>query len=383
MNLFSERRFTRWIILAVSVVLIGLFLWNISIFFDRIKKEERKKMEIWVEAYSNIINNDLEDNVDPLSLTVIERNSSTPMIEFDVDKETYKTRNISDRNLETKAEIQDLIETYKSQNTPIKVTHEGELLSIIYYGNSDVLQKLKYFPVVIIVAIMLFILVMYYFYITSKSNEQNKLWAGMAKETAHQIGTPLSSLVGWTELLKTTEVKKSYIGEMEKDIYRLQTITERFSKIGSTPTLREVDFVQLTTESFEYLKSRSSKLVELSLNKPDKTIKVALNEELFGWCVENLVKNATDATKGRGQIDLEIKEAQKHVYLYVSDTGKGLPSNKYKRIFKPGYTSKKRGWGLGLSLAKRIIEDYHEGRIKVLKSEIGKGTTFEIRLQKA
>jgi len=244
------------------------------------------------------------------------------------------------------------------------------------------LQKLKYLPAVIIIAIVLFILIMYYFYITSKSNEQSKLWAGMAKETAHQIGTPLSSLVGWTELLKTTSVQKSYITEMEKDIQRLETITERFSKIGSAPTLQKMDFVEITKESFDYFNARSSKLVELSLKTPDKEIPVELNAQLFSWCIENLVKNATDATRGRGKIDLEIKDKQKYVYLYVSDTGKGIPKNKYKRIFKPGYTSKKRGWGLGLSLAKRIIEEYHEGRIKVLKSELGKGTTFEIRLRK-
>ena len=382
MNLFSERRFTRWIILVVSVVLIGLFIWNISIFFDRIKKEERKKMEIWVEAYSNIINSGLDSNVDPLSLTVIERNTSTPMIEFYVENETYKTRNISNHEVETKAEIRDLVETFKSQNPPINVTQDGKLLSKIYYGNSEVLQKLKYLPAVIIIAIVLFILIMYFFYITSKSNEQSKLWAGMAKETAHQIGTPLSSLVGWTELLKTTSVQKSYITEMEKDIQRLETITERFSKIGSAPTLQKMDFVEITKESFDYFNARSSKLVELSLKTPDKEIPVELNAQLFSWCIENLVKNATDATRGRGKIDLEIKDKQKYVYLYVSDTGKGIPKNKYKRIFKPGYTSKKRGWGLGLSLAKRIIEEYHEGRIKVLKSELGKGTTFEIRLRK-
>ena len=202
----------------------------------------------------------------------------------------------------------------------------------------------------------------------------------MAKETAHQIGTPLSSLVGWTEILKDTDVDRSYIMEMEKDITRLKTITERFSKIGSVPNLDPEDIVAQTTMAFDYLKSRSSKLIQFELIKPDQPILVLLNAQLYGWTIENLVKNGIDAMKGQGTIDVEILSTSKKALIRISDTRKGINSRNYKKIFNPGYTTKQRGWGLGLSLAKRIVEEYHKGRIYVLRSEKEKGTTFEISL---
>ena len=203
----------------------------------------------------------------------------------------------------------------------------------------------------------------------------------MAKETAHQIGTPLSSLVGWTELLKSENINQEHVKEIEKDIYRLQTITDRFSKIGSMPKLKKIDIVKATEEAYSYLKSRSSKLIEFDFEAPDQTIYVDLNEQLYSWTIENLVKNAIDAMKGKGKLSIKISTDTKHVYILVSDTGKGIKKHLQKTIFEPGYTSKKRGWGLGLSLAKRIIEDYHDGRIKVLHSEVGKGTTIQVLLK--
>ena len=203
----------------------------------------------------------------------------------------------------------------------------------------------------------------------------------MAKETAHQIGTPLSSLVGWTEILKNENVKEEYISEIEKDIDRLQTITDRFSKIGSAPTLEKVDIVVETKSSYAYLESRSSKLVNFQINVPKDEIFVNINSQLYSWTIENLVKNAIDAMKGKGELTLAISQNEKNVFINISDTGKGLQKNQFNTIFEPGYTTKKRGWGLGLSLAKRIIEDYHNGRIKVLQSEIGKGTTIQISLK--
>ena len=203
----------------------------------------------------------------------------------------------------------------------------------------------------------------------------------MAKETAHQIGTPLSSLVGWTEILRSENVKPEFLTEIEKDITRLQTITDRFSKIGSVPTLEEADIVKETIESYDYLKSRSSKLIDFEIKTPEASIVVPLNRQLYSWTIENLVKNAIDAMKGKGQLKIEIKRDSKAVYINISDSGKGISKQNFNTIFQPGYTSKKRGWGLGLSLAKRIIEDYHKGKIKVLQSEIGKGTTMQISLK--
>ena len=201
------------------------------------------------------------------------------------------------------------------------------------------------------------------------------------KETAHQIGTPLSSLVGWTEILKSENINPDYIVEIEKDIDRLQTITDRFSKIGSAPTLRKVDIVEATRSSFDYLKARSSRLINFESNIPENEILVHLNAQLFSWTIENLVKNGIDAMKGKGDLKLELSQSEKYVFINISDTGKGISKQQFTKIFEPGYTTKKRGWGLGLSLAKRIINDYHNGKIKVLSSEIGKGTTIQIMLK--
>jgi signal transduction histidine kinase len=203
----------------------------------------------------------------------------------------------------------------------------------------------------------------------------------MAKETAHQIGTPLSSLVGWTEILKSENINPDYIIEIEKDIDRLQTITDRFSKIGSLPTLKKGDIVEATKSSYGYLKARSSKLITFESNIPENEILVNLNEQLFSWTIENLVKNAIDAMKGKGHLKLELTQLENQVFITITDTGKGIPKQQFTKIFEPGYTTKRRGWGLGLSLAKRIIEDYHNGKIKVLNSEIGKGATIQIMLK--
>ena len=381
MTFNDENRFIRWFILVSSIAIVGIFLWNVSIFFNRLKKEERDKMEIWVNAYSEILNSDLNEDI-PVELMVLSKNTSTPMIIYNQKDDLYDSRNIPRKQAGNKEQIEELVTEFSSEYKPIEIAVKGEKFGTLYYGNSSLLNKLKYFPIGILMIVILYLAMLYYFYSTTKSHDQSKLWAGMAKETAHQIGTPLSSLVGWTEILKQEHVDPSYVEEMEKDIYRLQTITDRFSKIGSLPVLAPTDIVEETVSSYEYLKARSSKLINFSLKVPKEKILVNLNPQLFSWTVENLVKNAIDALKGKGDIDVEIIDEPKRVNILITDTGKGIAKSKYKKIFKPGFTTKKRGWGLGLSLAKRIIEEYHNGKIKVLKSEVGKGTTFEIKLKK-
>lgn len=382
--IFSKKKtYFRWGIIIISVVLLGLFFWSIILFFDQLKKEERKKMEIWVEAQTELIkNSDPDKNFNPILLSIIQKNTSTPMILYTVKTNTYESKNISKKDNLSQAKLKNLADKFKLQYDPIKVYVHDKFYGIVYYGNSSFITKTKYFPFLIISVILLFLALLYYFYTISKSNEQNKLWAGMAKETAHQIGTPLSSLVGWVELLKTENIDQSYIGEMGKDVDRLKTITDRFSKIGSQPTLEKSDLVEAASSSFDYLKNRSSKLIKFSIEKPQHPIMVYLNVQLLSWSIENLVKNAADAVRGKGEIHLKISADAKWVYLRLTDTGKGIAKKDFKRIFMPGETSKKRGWGLGLSLAKRIVEEYHNGKIKVLKSEIGKGTTFEVKLRK-
>ena len=350
-------------------------------FFNTLKENERTKMEIWATAQEDFKKSDqLEISFSQTSLEVIESNSTTPMISFSPKEETYIHRNIDDNKINTPEKRDKLIKQFTEEYMPIEVFYDDELIQIIYFGNSPIINKIKYYPAALILIMLLFFAAIYFFFKTAKAAEQNKLWAGMAKETAHQIGTPLSSLVGWTEILRSENIDPSYIVEMEKDIERLKTITERFSKIGSIPTMTKSDLIAETQASFNYLKSRFSKLIEFSLEIPDTPLYVKLNTQLYGWTIENLIKNGIDAMKGKGEITISIKSNSKYAFIRISDTGKGINKRDFTAIFKPGHTTKKRGWGLGLSLAKRIIEDYHKGKIKVLKSS-PEGTTMEIALR--
>lgn len=265
---------------------------------------------------------------------------------------------------------------------PIKVNYLDDNKVYIYYRRSDLLMQMRYFPLVQILIFGLFVLLAYLLFSYVRRSEQNQVWAGMAKETAHQIGTPLSSLMGWVELLKLEE--KPFVGtaEMEYDIDRLNTITERFSKIGSIPTLEQTDVVAIISKTMKYLQHRFSSKFEFDVQLPVREIVIPLNAALFNWVLENLTKNAIDAMTDKGKITVELTEDDSNVFIDISDTGKGLPRSMYKEIFNPGYTSKKRGWGLGLSLAKRIIENYHKGKIFVKNSVLNQGTTFRIVLKK-
>lgn len=380
MALNFNRNILRWIIVVASFIIISLILWNTYIFFQNFKAEERTKMQNWSFAQTEFIKSDTNANLD-LTLQILNSNTSTPMLVISKDGKVGTYNNIDESKVSDSIYINKLIKKFESENKPIEVFYEDNVYSTIYYGNSPLLNKLKYYPLALLLIIILFAAVAYFFYKSSKNAAQNKLWTGMAKETAHQIGTPLSSLVGWTEILRTENIKQNYIEEIEKDINRLQTITDRFSKIGSIPTLQKCDIVEETLNSFEYLKARSSKLIDFEISTPNESILVDLNQQLYSWTIENLVKNAIDAMKGKGKLNIAINKDDKYVKITVSDTGKGIPKNQFNKIFEPGFTSKKRGWGLGLSLAKRIIEDYHKGKIKVLNSEIDQGTTMQIALK--
>ena len=385
--IFSKHRnLTRWVIVIISFGIISLILWNTYVFFQKFKAEEQSKMDIWATAMKEINKNALDENVNPVADKVFFSEVINPMFIINND-EVVLSNNIDESKLKKKATINRLRAQFSEENEPIEIsyidneTNEKVLFGNLYYGNSEVLNKLKYYPLALLLIILLFSAVVYFFYRSSKIATQNKLWSGMAKETAHQIGTPLSSLIGWAEILKTENVNPEYIVEIEKDISRLQTITERFSKIGSLPTLEKTDIVAETIDSYEYLKTRLSKLIEFELKVPDTPIYVQLNKQLYSWTIENLVKNAIDAMKGKGELLIEISQLENNVKVQITDTGKGLSKNQYKTIFEPGYTTKKRGWGLGLSLAKRIINEFHGGNIRVLRSELKKGTTMQIELK--
>jgi hypothetical protein len=381
--MLKKRTFSRWGFILASLFIISLILWNTYIFFNQLKENERRKMEIWGVAQEELAQMQAGEgnSVSETALTIIRSNSTTPMILHTIKEDIYDGRNIDHLDLNNKKVRDKKIAQFISEYKPIEVSYKDQVYSIIYFGNSPMINKLKFYPAALILIIFLFVLAIYLFYKTSKSAEQNRLWAGMAKETAHQIGTPLSSLIGWTEILKTENVNQDYVVEMEKDIARLETITDRFSKIGSIPKLERHDLVKETKATYYYLQTRISKMVEFQLNLPEEPIYVEMNPQLLSWTIENLVKNGIDAMKGTGKITISIEKSPKLAYIHITDTGKGLSKSEFKGIFTPGYTSKKRGWGLGLSLAKRIIEEYHGGRIRVLKSVPNQGTTMEIALK--
>ncbi|OIQ20263.1 HAMP domain-containing sensor histidine kinase [Lacinutrix sp. MedPE-SW] len=378
----KNRQILRWIIIIASFAIISLILWNTYVFFQKFKDEERAKMEIWSAAQSDFSNsfNDLDSDVNAVVEKIItDTTSVTPMIMVDADNKISIIKNIDTSNISnTNVYLKKIKLQFEKENKPIDVKYKENYYGKIYYGNSNTLNKLKYYPLALLLIIILFAAVVYFFYRSSKIATQNKLWSGMAKETAHQIGTPLSSLIGWTEILKTEEVNPDYIVEIEKDIDRLQTITERFSKIGSLPTLEKADIVIETQKTYKYLKTRSSKLINFKIITPNQPVFVNLNPQLYSWTIENLVKNAIDAMKGKGNLTIKISNLENKVLIMVTDTGKGLTKKQFNSIFEPGYTTKKRGWGLGLSLARRIVEDFHGGKIKVAQSIIEKGTTMQI-----
>ncbi|GAA4066476.1 HAMP domain-containing sensor histidine kinase [Flavobacterium cheonanense] len=378
---FSDRRnTTRWIIIITSFVIVSLILWNTYSFFQIFKQEERVKMQHWALSQKKINTDDLNADLE-LPLQIIQT-ANIPIIVTEKDSIINKI-NIDDDIVNDKTKLRAFLQRLKNQNDPIVMKISEGRTHNLYYGDSSLLNKLKYYPIALLFIIFLFGAVVYNFYKSTKMATQNKLWAGMAKETAHQIGTPLSSLIGWLEIMKADNVDETTVSEIEKDINRLQTITERFSKIGSEPVLETKDIVEETRNSFDYLKSRFSKQVEFTFSAPKNPILVSINPALHSWTIENLMKNAIDAMKGRGKLKIMIEKEGQNIKINVIDSGKGIPKNQYRRVFEPGFTTKRRGWGLGLSLTKRIVEEYHNGKIKVAHSEIDKGTTMQILYKKA
>lgn len=340
-------------------------------------------MELWGMAQQELIENTTVNN---LTFHLVFRQTwINPMIQVDEKGKIIGFKNIDwDPKREDSLVIYNRLDKIKRENQPILIRYQDSLSNInqkLYYGDSILLKKLQYYPLALLLIIFLFGAVLYFVFKTSRISEQNRLWAAMAKETAHQIGTPLTSMIGWITLLQEKE-KSEPLDEMAKDIERLQIITDRFSKVGSLPELSPADVVSETQKTLQYLKRRSSDLIQFQSELPDKKIMLPLNTQLFSWTLENLMKNGIDAMKGKGEISLKLRDETHAIHIEISDTGSGIKKENFKKIFSPGFTTKKRGWGLGLSLAKRIIVDYHKGKISVKSSELDKGTTFEIVLKK-
>ena len=381
LTFIKKNKNNSWLLGAFFIV--ALILWNTNILFQNLKKEERAKMELWGMAQQELIENTTVNN---LTFHLVFRQTwINPMIQVDEKEKIIGFKNIDwDPKREDSLVIYNRLDKIKRENQPILIRYQDSLSNInqkLYYGDSILLKKLQYYPLALLLIIFLFGAVLYFVFKTSRISEQNRLWAAMAKETAHQIGTPLTSMIGWITLLQEKE-KSEPLDEMAKDIERLQIITDRFSKVGSLPELSPADVVSETQKTLQYLKRRSSDLIPFQSELPDKKIMLPLNTQLFSWTLENLMKNGIDAMKGKGEISLKLRDEAHAIHIEISDTGSGIKKENFKKIFSPGFTTKKRGWGLGLSLAKRIIVDYHKGKISVKSSELGKGTTFEIVLKK-
>ena len=381
LTFIKKNKNNSWLLGAFFIV--ALILWNTNILFQNLKKEERAKMELWGMAQQELIENTTVNN---LTFHLVFRQTwINPMIQVDEKGKIIGFKNIDwDPKREDSLVIYNRLDKIKRENQPILIRYQDSLSNInqkLYYGDSILLKKLQYYPLALLLIIFLFGAVLYFVIKTSRISEQNRLWAAMAKETAHQIGTPLTSMIGWITLLQEKE-KSEPLDEMAKDIERLQIITDRFSKVGSLPELSPADVVSETQKTLQYLKRRSSDLIQFQSELPDKKIMLPLNTQLFSWTLENLMKNGIDAMKGKGEISLKLRDEAHAIHIEISDTGSGIKKENFKKIFSPGFTTKKRGWGLGLSLAKRIIVDYHKGKISVKSSELYKGTTFEIVLKK-
>lgn len=379
---FSNRNFKGVLLAFAFLISIGTFIYTRTL-VDKLKQEEHRKVELWAQATLRLAESD-KNSGDELAFTfdVVENNQTVPIIVTDQNDSILYNRNleISD-GPDKQQKLRQILVNMKKQYPPIVISVSPGKKNLIYYSNSVLLKKLRYYPLVQLLILILFILVAYIAFSASRVSEQNRVWVGMAKETAHQLGTPISSLMAWVELLRMQEVDESIVTEIEKDTERLNRITERFSKIGSAPELIETNVVEVLANSIEYLEKRSPKRILFTSNfNPYQEIMIPLNASLFSWVIENLCKNAIDAIEGKGEINVSLYVAPEELYIDVSDTGKGIPKSSFREVFRPGYTTKKRGWGLGLSLAKRIIENYHNGHISVKHSELNKGTTFRIIL---
>jgi signal transduction histidine kinase len=362
---------------AIAIGLCSLLYTHFLI--DKLSEEERKKIELWAEAYRMMIAADNEDANLDFYLRVIENNLTIPIIWVDQDLQVIDVLNIDLPKEQAASYISRELASIKNKYPPITIKF-GNHTQYIYYDDSSILYQLSYYPYVQLGIIILFVAVAYFAFNTSRKSEQNQVWVGLSKETAHQLGTPLSSLLAITEMLKMEEIDQALVNELEKDVSRLNAITERFSKIGSKPATPLTDIGQTVAQSLRYIRKRSSDKVSICFAQPEHPIMLPLSEPLFGWVLENLCKNALDAMAGVGKIAVMLSVVKNQVIVDVSDTGKGIPKRRHKTVFKPGYTTKSRGWGLGLSLTKRIIEDYHNGRIFVLRSDPDKGTVFRIVL---
>jgi hypothetical protein len=386
--MFERIQHIKYVIVMVAICIAVGSLIVSSLMIRDLEAEERERVEIWSEAMRSL--NHADENTDlSLVIRVLNSNHIIPVIVLDKQGEVLTFRNINKEfreNEDSIAYISRLAENYRAMGKEIKIDmttdYDNDDYIIVCYDESIMLRRLAVYPYIQLCIVCLFVLISIFALFATTRAEQNKVWVGLSKETAHQLGTPISSLMAWNEVFKEAYPDDPLISEMEKDVKRLERIAERFSKIGSVPEPKQENILDVLERVVVYMDKRTSRKVKIVTHFPEAPVRVNLISSLFEWVAENLCKNAVDAMGGSGQIDIYVDETDKNVYVEVSDTGKGIPTGNFQSVFKPGFTTKERGWGLGLSLAKRIIEEYHHGKIYVKDSELNVGTTFRIELQK-
>ena len=376
-----QQRNTRILVFILVFSFIGITLWNTNILIQRIEKDEQKQMELWGLAQQQIAaNSDLNQPIDPLTFEVLTAENSIPMIVVDSEKKLLFSNNIEPRKLaqDSIGYVELLIDEFSSIHAPIEIMYKDSLYQKMYYGNSKIINQLRYYPIAFFLIIAFLIGLLIAYYRSSLLVVENKLWTGMAKETAHQLGTPISSLLGWLTILEQQEVEEKILAQIKNDIKRLEIISARFSKIGSLPQRESANLSDVIGDLISYMQIRMPKKILLSFEEIGQAKPIEINTELIAWVLENLIKNSIDAIRGKGVIRVVLNWSN-NARIVIYDTGSGIPKKLQNKVFNPGETTKKRGWGLGLSLAKRIVEQYHEGSL-ILKESSSEGTTFEIQL---
>lgn len=374
----------KFVLASIAVLIIGTTIWFVSNLSRNIQEEERKKVATWVEANRELLRAGSEANLN-LAVDIVTNNTTIPLILTDETGKILDSRNLDSlRIMQDPHFLRNELQAFKKQHPPfiMEVDSRQKMYNYIYYGDSLILRQIRYYPYIQLIVVTLFIAIVLFALSSTNRATQNQVWVGLAKETAHQLGTPLSSMEAWLEILRDNEANATIVTELSKDVDRLKLITDRFSKIGSVPKLEEKDIVAQIENMANYIRKRAPQKVVLTVHSAEEELPAMFSPPLFDWVVENLLKNALDAMEGKGKIDITIENHPTFITIDVADTGKGISKLNFEKVFKPGFSTKKRGWGLGLSLAKRIIEEYHRGRLYVKSSEINKGTTFRILLRK-
>lgn len=382
MKLFENNRILlRYLFIIVAAIIVCSSLLVSHYLVKDLSKEERNKIEIWAEATKEMAGN-AEDLSMILIIQVLNSNTTIPVILYDKKDDFYTSNNIDLPETNEQDFLREEANQFKKKHTPIIIEVE-DFDQYVYYDDSYTLKRLQLYPYIQLGVLLIFMVIVFLALFSTMKMEQDRLWVGLSKETAHQLGTPISSLLAWLEYLKLKDVDIGIVSDMEKDVNRLQMITDRFSKIGSTPALEDENITDIIVQTVAYLEKRISKKVVFELHLPDTPLYAKVSEPLLSWVLENLTKNAVDAMGGQGEIKYTLTDKGKILSIDIQDTGKGIPKSKFRTIFNPGYTTKARGWGLGLSLAKRIIDSYHKGHIYVKSSDMGVGTVFCIELRKS